>query len=324
MLAVVLALPSPFREDIAQYEQFDDVLEFVAAYFADKLEDLIRRGLYRYYVEAEDNLPYVRGRIDFVRDIRQNAVLREKTYCRYSELTWDIPENQILRQVTRLLSRWGFRKQVRVQLNQIDGTLDEVSLTALPARTIDGFHYHRLNESYRPLHQLCRLFLEGASISEDIGPFDFRTFLLDMNRLFEEFITQTLREKRPAEISVDSQDPMPFDEDNEVTIRPDIIVRRSRDILAVVDCKYKRADPGEFQNHDIYQMLAYCTVLGISEGLLVYPLHVSEARERIRVRNSRTTVRRVTIDLGGDLENLRNACDVLASEVFTAIPRDAV
>ena len=33
------------------------------------------------------------------------------------------------------------------------------------------------------IHQLCRLFLEGASLTEELGVFDFRAFLVDMNKL---------------------------------------------------------------------------------------------------------------------------------------------
>src|SRR3712207_8376452 len=42
---------------------------------------------------------------------------------------------------------------------------------------------------------ICRLFLEGSSISEESGSLDFQTFLVDMNGLFERFVTQVLRER---------------------------------------------------------------------------------------------------------------------------------
>src|SRR6516164_8266001 len=65
MIAVANNLSTPFRDDLAEYAEFDEVLEFVAEYFADKVEDRIARGLYRAYVEVENDLPYVRGRIEF-------------------------------------------------------------------------------------------------------------------------------------------------------------------------------------------------------------------------------------------------------------------
>jgi 5-methylcytosine-specific restriction enzyme subunit McrC len=50
--------------------------------------------------------------------------------------------------------------------------------------------YNRLNGEYRQIHRLCGLFLQGASLSEELGPFEFRTFLLDMNKLFEDFVSK--------------------------------------------------------------------------------------------------------------------------------------
>ncbi len=39
---------------------------------------------------------------------------------------------------------------------------------------------------------------------------------------------------------------------------------------AVVDAKYKAEKPAGFPNADVYQMLAYCTRLGLPTGWLVY------------------------------------------------------
>jgi 5-methylcytosine-specific restriction enzyme subunit McrC len=316
MIAVALDLPTPFRDQIAQYERFEEVLEFVAAYFAEQVEKRVVNGLYRAYIETEGNLPYVRGRIVFIEDIRQNAILRQRTYSRFSDFTWDIPENQILRQVAHLLGGWDFRRDTRHRLNRLDTMLAEVSSNAWPASIIDSFQYHRHNDDYRPLHHLSRLFLEGASVSEDLGTFNFRTFLVDMNRLFEEFVTQVLLERQPSDAKLMPQMPMPLDSEGKVTLRPDLVVQKGHDVVLVADCKYKRTGPDEFQNHDIYQALAYCEAARISESLLIYPLHSQNSRDEIRVLKADITVRRVTINLGGGLDELREACDTLANDVF--------
>ena len=40
--------------------------------------------------------------------------------------------------------------------------------------------------------------------------------------------------------------------------------------MAVIDAKYKAEKPSGFPNADLYQLLAYCNVLGLSVGHLVY------------------------------------------------------
>lgn len=200
MMAVAHNLP--FRHEPAGFASFDKILEFVAFHFAGLVEERIDRGLYRSYVEREENLSTVRGRIAFAADVRHNNVLRHRTYCRYSELTWDIPENQIIRQVVHLLAGYGFRPDLRRRLGAIDTTVSEVTPTELPARALDDFRYHRLNNDYALLHAFCRLFLDGSSLREDAGPVEFRAFLIDMNALFEGFITRMLQERAGGDLSI--------------------------------------------------------------------------------------------------------------------------
>jgi hypothetical protein len=74
--------------------------------------------------------------------------------------------------------------------------------------------------------------------------------------------------------------------------------------------------PTEFRNHDIFQVLAYCETAMSKEGLLIYPLHELDTRDEIRIRNSEVIIRRVSVDLDGDLGALRNALDRLADDVY--------
>jgi 5-methylcytosine-specific restriction enzyme subunit McrC len=316
MLAMAFDLPSPFRAEPAPFERLEEILEFVASFFAELVEERLNHGLYRSYVEEEGNLAAVRGRISFADDVRHNYVLRHRTYCRYANFTWDIPENQIVRQVAHLLSGWGFRPQLRVRLGRIDGALADLTPTTLPATAINQFQYHRLNDDYRQVHQLCRLFLEGASLSEDIGPFDFRTFLLDMNRLFEAFVTQVLRDRLRGGIAVSSQDRVYLGHDKKVLMRPDILLRKGGTVTLVADCKYKRLEPDEFRNHDLYQLFAYCTAAQVQRGLLVYPLHSADVRDEVRIRNTQAIIRQTTLDLGKEGSELVRECDAFAEEVF--------
>ncbi len=317
MLAIALDLPSPFREKVTQFERLDEMLEFVADHFAGEVEERVRRGLYRAYLDAEGNLQTIRGRIDFPRDVQENAILRHRTYCRFGDLSWDIPENQILRQVAHLLSGWGFQRRVRLRLAQLDGLFVEVTPTQLSPAILERIHYSRLNDDYRPLHALCRLFLQGASLSEEVGPFDFRTFLLDMNALFEQFVTEVLVSRAPIEVEVQDQHPLYLDWDHKVLMRPDVIVaaRRTRDHLAV-DCKYKRLESGELRNDDIYQLVSYCLALSARHGVLVYPSHLGQIRQPLRITGSDQSIHSQSLDLRGDLPALKSACDELARSIF--------
>ena len=316
MLAVAWGLESPFRDEVVEVDRIDDLIEFIVAHFADLVERRIGRGLYRAYVDHEDNLATVRGRIAVAGDVRRNYVLRHRTYCRYSEFTWDVPENQMVRQVVHLLSGWVRQPTLRLRLRRLDAQLAEVTPTTLSASAIDQFTYHRLNDDYRPIHQLCRIFLEAASLAENEGSYAFRAFLIDMNRLFEAFITQVLRERAPLGVAVRAQSRLHLGHDKKVPMRPDLVVEvDGRDVL-VGDCKYKRLEPEDFRNHDVYQMLAYCTAVDVTRGLLIYPIHEVAVQDEVRVRNSPVRIEQTTIHLGGTPDQFRETCDEFARAIF--------
>ena len=316
MISVAFRL-DPFRREMASFERLDDLLAAIARVFAGLVEDRIAEGLYRSYVELSDNLRYVRGRIDFTQDLRSNLLLRHRVHCTYTDFTWDIEENQILRQVAHLLSGWGFDPDLRLRLSRLDNALAEVSPVTLPVSAISRFRYDRLNDEYRHPHQLCRLFLEGASLSENLGVWDSRTFLVDMNRLFELFVTEILKIRAGNGITVSSQVDLSLAEGNRVPIRPDILIESGGKTLAVVDCKYKRLASEALKNHDYYQVLAYCIATRSSTGLIVYPSQEFGSDSEVRIRNTNISVGQCSIDCGLPVKAFEVECDRFADYVFS-------
>jgi 5-methylcytosine-specific restriction enzyme subunit McrC len=55
-----------------------------------------------------------------------------------------------------------------------------------------------------------------------------------------------------------------------VRLYPDIVWQVGGSPGAVIDAKYKAEKPRGYPNADLYQLLAYCTVLGLRTGHLVY------------------------------------------------------
>jgi len=105
-------------------------------------------------------------------------------------------------------------------------------------------------------------------------------------------------------------------------MRPDIIVSEAGSVVLVADCKYKRLEPSEFKNHDVYQMLAYCTATGVQRGFLIYPLHATVIQDGVEVRNTQTIIEQLTIDLGKEeIKELNQECDELADRILGSMQR---
>ncbi|MFG2286192.1 hypothetical protein ACGFOU_09035 [Streptomyces sp. NPDC048595] len=67
-------------------------------------------------------------------------------------------------------------------------------------------------------------------------------------------------------------------------MKPDFVLYGPQDApLAVADAKYKAEKRGGYPDADLYQMLAYCTALGLPEGHLIYAKgNVPHASHRVR------------------------------------------
>jgi len=324
MISTAFELPWPFREEIAKFQEFEDVLSAIAQVFADMVEHRLEIGLYRSYVEVENNLKCLRGRINFAEDLRQNSLARHHIYCRYTEFTWDIEENQIVRQVAHLLNGWGFHPQLRLRLSHLDTALAEVRPTALAASVIERFRYNRFDEDYRQIHQLCRLFLEGGSLSEHLGVWDSRAFLVDMNKLFEAFVTQLLESRTHESLMVVAQAPLPLGEDGKVNMRPDLLIECDGRPRVVADCKYKQTESEIYKNHDFYQVLAYCIATGVRYGFLIYPLSTERVSDAVKIRNTDIIIEQTAIDLGLPFHKFLEECERFTEAIVAQADLNAI
>lgn len=92
-----------------------------------------------------------------------------------------------------------------------------------------------------------------------------------MPQLFEDFVTVALGEaiEGPYGGRIVGQPWHYLNEADRVLLKLDIVWRVGGKAAAVIDAKYKAEKPSGFPNADLYQLLAYCTGLGLRVGHLV-------------------------------------------------------
>ena len=230
------------------------------------------RGLLHGYRTEEEALYTVRGRIMFAEQIRRRFGIPLPVEVRYDEFTDDILGNRLVKAAAARLGGMRLRsREARVGLGWIAAMLDNVSPIEFPPNDVPEVPFDRLNEHYRGVVGLSRLILRHSAFESGRGRVRAAGFLMDMNKLFQEFVTQALRDALGVsesvflERSIDS-----LDVEREVRLRPDLTWWYSGDCVFVGDAKYKYIRDGNVPNADLYQMLAYVTALDLPGGMLIY------------------------------------------------------
>lgn len=280
------------------------------------------RGLLHGYQRREESMHTVRGRIRFNEQIRRRFGAPLPVEVRYNEFTDDILENRLVKAAAMRLSAMRLRSaDARRGLGWIAGLLDGVSYAEFAPNDVPDVPFDRLNEHYRGVVGLARLVLMHSAFEAGRGDVRTAGFLMDMNVVFQEFVTVALREALGIsmhvfrEKSIDSLDePVDVDKDGKVKLRPDLTWWEGGSCVFVGDAKYKNIADRSVPNADLYQLLAYTTALDLPGGLLIYAQ--GEADDTVyEVRHVGKRLEVAALDLSGELNDILARVDTLAEKV---------
>ncbi|KPC60661.1 McrC family protein [Streptomyces chattanoogensis] len=264
--------PKGWRDGDVDVAEHGDLLPALAHAFERQVDRALARGLLQGYRTVEDSALVVRGRIREAEQIRRRFGAAIPVEIAYDDFTTDIAENQLLRAaIERLLRLPGVPGDVRRRLLHQQARLADSTPLVL-GKALPTWYPTRLNSRYRHALHLAQVILRGASAEHLAGALRVGGFLFDMNKLFEDFVTVALREALATGGGrCRLQDPHHLDEAQQIRMKPDFVLYGARGgPQAVVDAKYKAEKRAGFPDADLYQMLAYCTALGLPEGHLVY------------------------------------------------------
>ncbi|WP_328718924.1 McrC family protein [Streptomyces sp. NBC_00247] len=281
--------------DVAEHR---DLLPALAHAVERQIERALRQGLLQGYQETDEAALVVRGRIRETDQIRRHFGAALPVEVTYDEFTTDIAENRLLRSaVERLLRLPGVPHDVRRRLLHHRLRLADVT-PLVRGQLLPAWHPNRLNARYQQALHLARAVLTDASPEHAPGGLRMDGFLFNMNKLFEDFVTVALRESlRGTDLRCVLQDAHHLDEAAAIRMRPDFVLYQPDGApLAVVDAKYKAEKRAGYPDADLYQMLAYCTALGLPEGHLVYAKG-NEPHAAHRIRNAGIVIHQHALDL---------------------------
>ena len=260
-----------WRDDLVPYDTADDLVHVLADAFARQAERALARGVIQGYVERDDELAVVRGRLRHREQVTRRFGQVTPLLVRYDDFTIDIPENQLVRAAAKVLRHVpGLDPLVARRLRAIVQRLDDVS-DLVPGRALPAWRSNRRTAHYETTLWFASIILRHRSVDLPAGDVDVNGFMIDMATVFEDFVTVALGDAL-ARIDgrVEPQDRQTLDIGGSVEMRPDLVWYRHGAPIAVIDAKYKAEKIAGYPNADLYQLLAYCTALGLQAGHLVY------------------------------------------------------
>ncbi len=243
----------------------EDVLlqDFLIWTLVYECQGLLRKGLLKSYVTHEENLPYLKGKLvlknQFQNDIRKKVAF----FCEYDELEFDNIENRIILQTLIQCRRIAINSELKKEISKLvqlfSGVVQKVPITINDIKRVLR-SYTRQNIQYKDAHIICEMIRENKGISDFYhhgkeSSFSI-PFFVDMNKIFEDFVTRLFGEYYDEEITPQAkQKAWNVNESNRggVSMIPDIVLKNEIDEITIIDAKYKE----KLSVADLYQIGFY-------------------------------------------------------------------
>lgn len=277
------------------------IIEFLARNLLLSLRELETHGLHKIYVSHTENSSSPRGRIDFRRTALLNFSrgIRHKVYHSYYEQTADNAYNRLLKYalwfITQRLLRVPNRNRALLHdLNSALAWFDSISLHR-PAPLIqqieNDLRRKRVppNRLYyeRPLRiALTILSGKGVSLIGHGDEVELSSYIIDFEKLFEDYLREALRIRVPELVSgasvrsggTEPKQPL-FEDTSWSTAEPDIIVDAPSDKKVVAEVKYR----DRVEREDINQAITYGCSFRVKNAVLVLQSPIGKPSELKRL-----------------------------------------
>jgi 5-methylcytosine-specific restriction enzyme subunit McrC len=267
-----------FRPENVEAVQSTDLWAALGETLARLCEQATMRGVLQGYVSQDEALRTLRGRIRLSDQVTRRPGTNYPVEATHDEFTVDIPENQILRSaVRRMLTIPRLEPGIRRRLAHVDRTLMDVSVLSRGSG-IPSWTPSRLNAAYVPAMRIAQIILRNTVAEAGVGKVHVASFIVDMAKVFEDFVTTALTEalqthpgRTRPQYRTYLDERQPNAPCRRLLMKPDVVYEVDGQPALIFDAKYKSAlNSGQYPNVDHYQMLAYATALGPRDAWLIY------------------------------------------------------
>ena len=316
-------------------ERFENMEDMLADILARGIVQQRKQGLYRSYVDTQENLPILRGKLDMRGSITCRIRNKPLLACTFSQLSENNLFNQILKATLQSLVANravspSYREKLR-QLLPLFSSTDDIRPDTIPWTSLS---FQSCNRSYQMLAYICRFILTGMLQTTRQGKYRLAHFTDEhMAHLYEKFILNYYKRHHPRLGAAPLHIKWNLDESTDVpscdmlpAMRTDVTLQQGKRKL-IIDAKYYAHSLStyfgrkKFHSANLYQILAYVKNMDIEQsgnvsGMLLYA-RTNESitpDAELSIMGNRISVR--TLNLNESFEHIRQQLDGIVASHF--------
>ena len=285
----------------------------LASILAKLIQQRMRIGLGRSYVDQHQFVQGIRGRVNFPESLHQRSFERGEAFCEFQEYSANSPKNQIVRStLARLVQTGNFgpdynkAEGLRHTLRQLTRALNGIDIIELKLDFIRRQQLDHNDRDYRLMLAICELILQRQVPMEETGRHTLPAIEYDALVLFdiyERFVANFYRlHLKDHTVKVQSRLSWHAKVDNPYlpSMQPDLIMEDKRSGQTIVlDTKFTPKSLIEnewgkevYDSSHLYQLYAYLNsqkhISGEHQktsGILLYPAVHYKLSERIELQD---------------------------------------
>ncbi len=298
------------------------ILEIFIFSFLVELEKVVKNGIRSHYQNVNQNVKYLKGTIDFNKQLQDNLIHKERFFVRFDEFNKNIPHNRIIKSCLNLLLKKTSSSKNKMRISNFLILMDAIKESENIEKDFMIIkESNRLFTHYDRILQWAKVFLKGESFTNFKGNSLNKAILFPMEKIFEDYIAYGFKKYTPHfDISV--QDKSKFLIDNHANnskfrLKPDIVLSNDNN-LYILDTKWKIINQHDFKKNyginqaDMYQLFAYAKKYSsFSKSLLLvllYPINESFTTPlKPFIYEDKLTLLVLPVNLSISLENTINS-----------------
>ena len=312
-----------------ELDNYENTLEFFSNIFDSALSRYLKGGLTRDYIEFNEPISSIKGKIDFNSSINKFTLRNKKLYCSFDNYVSNNIINQIIKKTIIVLLKSNIDKTLKISLKRKLVYFYEVDISNIDKTVFNKVKVAKHDKHLNFLVSICYYIYYSISFDDSEGKnilSDFNVENKKFGKVFEDFILNFYKKKlKPKGYRVGREIikwDLSFDSKYYPDMITDIIIEKNNKKI-IIDAKFtneifkSRYNSKKFTSGHLYQVYSYLNNYRSSnkdeeiKGMLLYAANDEEIIRDINVVSGK--------ELFINTLNLNNDWQKIEEELFEII-----